>query len=114
MSGEGREQTPAREERIRSDLERALGQRVRSIRPMPEGHSGFTYWVELEDRRAVMRVPPPGARVAGPADIPRQARLMAALHRHGLPVPGVIAASEEPVVDGRPFYLVEAVEGDRI
>jgi len=114
VSGEGREQTPAREERIRSDLERALGQRVRSIRPMPEGHSGFTYWVELEDRRAVMRVPPPGARVAGPADIPRQARLMAALHRHGLPVPGVIAASEEPVVDGRPFYLVEAVEGDRI
>jgi len=114
VSGDGVGGVLAREERIRLDLERALGRRVHAVRAIPEGHSGFTYWVELEDRPAVMRVPPPGARVAGPADIPRQARLMASLHRHGLPVPEVIAMSEEPVVDGRPFYLVEAVAGDRI
>ena len=34
-----------------------------------------------------MRLPPPGARIAGPADIPRQARLMDALNRAGLHVP---------------------------
>jgi aminoglycoside phosphotransferase (APT) family kinase protein len=102
------------EERIRSDLERSLGRPVRSVRVIPEGHSGFTYWVDLEDRRAVLRLPPPGARIAGPADIPRQGRLMAALHRQGLPVPAVLAMSGEPVVDGRPFYLVEAVDGERI
>jgi aminoglycoside phosphotransferase (APT) family kinase protein len=103
-----------REERIRADLERFLGEPVRSVRVIPEGHSGFTYWVDLDGRRAVMRLPPPGARIAGPADIPRQGRLMDALHRHGLPVPEVLRVTDEPVVDGRPFYLLEAVDGERI
>jgi aminoglycoside phosphotransferase (APT) family kinase protein len=103
-----------REELIRSDLERSLGEPVRSVRVVPEGHSGFTYWVEMEGRRGVLRLPPPGARIAGPADIPRQGRLMAALHRRGLPVPAVLAMSDQPVVDGRPYYLLEAVEGERI
>ncbi len=102
------------EEQIRSDLERVLGEPVRSVGVIPEGHSGFTYWVELDGRRAVMRLPPPGARVAGPADIPRQGRLMDALNRRGLPVPAVLRMSDQPVVDGRPFYLLEAVEGERI
>lgn len=101
-------------EQIRSDLERFLGRPVRAVRPIPEGHSGFTYWVDLDDGRAVMRLPPPGARITGPADIPRQARLIGELHRHGLPVPAVLCTSDEPVVDGRPFYLLEAVDGTRI
>jgi aminoglycoside phosphotransferase (APT) family kinase protein len=101
-------------ERIRSDLEAALGRRVDRVAPVPTGHSGFTYWVDLEEGRAVLRLPPPGARIAGPADIPRQARLMAALNRLGLPVPAVLATSDQPLVDGRPFYLVEAVDGVRI
>ncbi len=102
------------EEQLRSDLERFLGEPVRSVRVVPEGHSGFTYWVQLDGRRAVMRLPPPGARIAGPADIPRQGRLMEALHRQGLPVPAVLTMSDQPVVGGRPFYLLEAVEGERI
>ena len=101
-------------ELIRADLEAALGRPVRSVAPIPSGHSGFTYWVDLDGKRAVMRLPPPGARIAGPADIPRQARLMDALNRAGLPVPALLAASDQPVVDGRPFYLLEAVEGVRI
>lgn len=103
-----------RTEQIRADLERVLGEPVRGVRIIPEGHSGFTYWVTLDGRVTVMRLPPPGARIAGPADIPRQGRLMAALHARGLPVPAVLAMSDEPVVDGRPFYLVEAVPGERI
>jgi aminoglycoside phosphotransferase (APT) family kinase protein len=105
---------PQLAERLRSDLERALAQPVRSVRPIPEGHSGFSYWVELDGRLAVMRLPPPGTRIAGPADIPRQGRLMANLNRLGLPVPAVLAMSAEPAVDGRPFYLLDAVEGERI
>jgi aminoglycoside phosphotransferase (APT) family kinase protein len=103
-----------RDELIRSDLERFLGEPVHALRVIPEGHSGFTYWVDLDGRRAVMRLPPPGARIAGPADIPRQGRLIDALHRHGLPVPAVLRMTDEPVVDGRPFYLLEAVDGRRI
>lgn len=101
-------------EHIRADLAIALGDRVTRVRPIPEGHSGFTYWVDLDGRQAVMRLPPPGARIAGAADIPRQGRLLTALHEGGLPVPGVVAMSDEPVVDGRPFYLIEAVPGHRI
>jgi len=102
------------EERIRNDLAGQIEEPVHSVRAIPEGHSGFTYWVELDGHRGVLRLPPPGARIAGPADIPRQARIMAALHAQGLPVPAVVATSQDPVVDGRPFVLMEAVAGDRV
>ena len=102
------------EERIRKDLAAQIKEPVRDLRPIPEGHSGFSYWVELEGRRGVLRLPPPGARIAGPADIPRQARIMAALYEHGLPVPAVVATSQDPVVDGRPFVLMEAIRGERV
>ncbi len=99
---------------IRADLAGAIGEPVLDVQPIPEGHSGFTYWVELSGRRAVLRLPPPGARIAGPADIPRQGRIMQALHARGLPVPEIIAMSTEPVVDGRPYVLMEALTGERI
>lgn len=101
-----------RTERIRRDLGEVLPG-VRSVAPMPEGHSGFSYRVALERGEGVLRLPPPGVRVAGPTDVARQGRLMAALAERGLPVPAVMAVSEEPVVDGRPFVLVEWVRGDR-
>jgi aminoglycoside phosphotransferase (APT) family kinase protein len=102
------------EERIRNDLAAQIKEPVLAVRAIPEGHSGFTYWVELDGHRGVLRLPPPGARISGPADIPRQAKIMAALHAQGLPVPAIVATSQEPVVDGRPFVLMEAVAGDRI
>jgi aminoglycoside phosphotransferase (APT) family kinase protein len=102
------------EERIRHDLTAQIREPVREVRAIPEGHSGFTYWVELEGRRGVLRLPPPGTRIAGPADIPRQARIMAALHEQGLPVPAIVATSQDPVIDGRPFVLMEAIHGDRV
>jgi aminoglycoside phosphotransferase (APT) family kinase protein len=102
------------EERIRKDLAEQIKQPVGAVRAIPEGHSGFTYWVELEGRRGVLRLPPPGARIAGPADIPRQARIMAALHAEDLPVPAVLATSADPVIDGRPYVLMEAVDGTRV
>jgi aminoglycoside phosphotransferase (APT) family kinase protein len=102
------------EERIRNDLAAQIKEPVRAVRAIPEGHSGFTYWVELDGHRGVLRLPPPGARIAGPADIPRQARIMAALHAQGLPVPAIVATSQDPVVDGRPYVLMEAVAGDRV
>ena len=91
--------------------------RVTAIDPIPEGHSGFTYFVTVEGATAsryVLRLPPPGARIAGPADVVRQGRIMSALHAAGLPAPAVPALSSEPAVDGRPFILMEAVDGARI
>jgi len=112
-------------DQIRSDLEAQLHEklgrpqlRVTSVESIPEGHSGFTYFVDVEDgegpSRYVLRLPPPGARIAGPADVVRQGRIMFALHEAGLPTPNIPLMNSEPVVDGRPFVLMEAVAGTRI
>ena len=105
-------------EKIRADLEAVLSKRVTAIEPIPEGHSGFTYFVDAEGAagptRYVLRLPPPGARIAGPADVVRQGRIMAALHEAGLPTPAVPLIVDQPVVDGRPFILMERVDGVRI
>jgi aminoglycoside phosphotransferase (APT) family kinase protein len=112
-------------EQIRADLEaqcrERLGRpnlRVIAVDSIPEGHSGFTYFVTLDvgdgPRRFVLRLPPPGARPAGPADVVRQGRIMAALHSAGLPIPAIPILTADPVVDGRPFVLMEAVNGERI
>ncbi|TMC14938.1 MAG: phosphotransferase family protein, partial [Chloroflexi bacterium] len=110
---------------IRADLESRLrrdwrepGLRVGRIEPIAEGHSGFTYWVDINraggERRYVLRLSPPGTRPAGAADVARQGRIMAALNAQGLPVPAIPAVSAEPVIDGRPFVLMETVEAERI
>ncbi|GAA2448159.1 phosphotransferase family protein [Actinomadura vinacea] len=98
-------------------LEKAWpGARDVTLRPVPESHSGFTYWVdaELDGRRteAVLRLPPPGARPVGPADVARQARLMDTLASTAVPVPRILAHSADPVIEGRPFVLMAKVEGD--
>lgn len=103
------------EEAIRTDLERELGRPVEAVSIIPEGHSGFTYWVQFGDgERAVLRLPPPGARITGPADIPRQGRIMRALSEAGLPAPRILGLSDEPVVGGRPYVLMEQIQGERI
>jgi aminoglycoside phosphotransferase (APT) family kinase protein len=100
---------------IADDLEKQLNQRVVSVEAIPAGHSGFTYFVETEaSKRYVLRLPPPGARIAATADVVRQGRIMSSLHAAGLPTPAIPYMSSEPVVDGRPFVLMEAVDGLRI
>jgi aminoglycoside phosphotransferase (APT) family kinase protein len=112
-----------RSESIRRDLELYLRRtdpvwRVRDVALLPQGHSGFTYKVTAADHRGgrwlVLRVPPPGTRPVGPADVARQGRIVAALKRLGFPVPAVVAQSGQPEVDGRPFVLFEMVPGLRI
>jgi aminoglycoside phosphotransferase (APT) family kinase protein len=102
------------EELIRADLEKVLGYPVHSVEPIPEGHSGFTYFASTERGEYVLRLPPPAARIAATADVMRQGRIMGALHEAGLPTPAVPVICDEPVVDGRPFILMEKVAGQRI
>ena len=87
---------------------------VASLEPFGDGHSGFTYSVMLADGRGpwVLRLSPPGAQIAGPADVGRQGRIMAALHAASRPAPHVISCRSEPVVDGRAFALTELVRGE--
>jgi len=98
-------------QQIRADVEAVLRRPVKSIEPIPEGHSGFTYFV---DGDFVLRLPPPGARIAGPADVVRQGRIMSALRSVGLPTPAIPLMSSDAAIDGRPFILMERVDGVRI
>lgn len=88
------------------------------LTPVAESHSGFLYWVEATvdgaATDAVLRLPPPGARPVGAADVARQTRIMTMLATTGVPVPPIIAHSAEPVLDGRPFLLMEKVDGDPV
>jgi aminoglycoside phosphotransferase (APT) family kinase protein len=99
---------------IQSDLQNAVGFRIDAVDAIPEGHSGFTYFVRSERGDYVLRLPPPGARIAGTADVMRQGRIMQALQEAGLPTPNVPVICDEPIVDGRPFILMEKVDGSRI
>src|ERR1700722_6197156 len=88
---------------------------VSSVERVETGRSGFLYGVTLNTpdaaQRCVLRLPPPGVRPIGPADVMRQGRIMSALHEVGFPVPQILAQSSDPVVLGRPFVLMERVAG---
>ncbi len=87
------------------------GIRAETVRPFGSGHSGFTYAVDTTDGTFVLRLSPPGVRVAGPADVGRQGRIMTALHAEGFAVPRILACSSEPALDGRSFALMELTTG---
>ncbi|ADB52417.1 phosphotransferase family protein [Conexibacter woesei] len=108
--------------RIVADLTDLLAERLSApvaidgLEPFGDGHSGFTYTVVVRrgggSERCVLRLSPPGVRIGGPADVGRQARIMAAVGAAGLPVPRILAADSAPCVDGRAFALMELVDGE--
>ena len=92
---------------------------VLAAEPIPGGHSGFTYRVRVAgaglDRRLVVRIPPPGARPRGPADVVRQGRIMAALNAAGVPAPAVpLIVEAEQTSAGRPFIAMDEVAGESV
>ena len=88
---------------------------VGDVEPFGDGHSGFTYLVEIESaksrERYVLRLSPPNTRIAGPTDIGRQGRIMAALGVAGIPVPRVLAMDSRASLGGRSFLLMDRAAG---
>lgn len=88
---------------------------ITGLAPFGDGHSGFTYLIELRAMRwtgeLVLRLSPPGARIAGPADVGRQGRIMAALHGLGLPAPRVLVADSAGAIGGRSCAAMVRVPG---
>jgi aminoglycoside phosphotransferase (APT) family kinase protein len=89
---------------------------VADLEVFGDGHSGFNYsvWLTAATGRAryVLRLSPPGARIAGPADVGRQAMIMHGLGQRSFPVPPVLSWSSDPAVDERSFGLMELVDGE--
>lgn len=93
----------------RAIQEFADGRAVSDVRPMP-GNAGFSYGFVADGEGFVLRVPPPGARHEGSADVLRQARLLGLLARTPVPVTPVRATGEDPV----PWFVVDRLSGATI
>jgi len=92
--------------------------RLGRLHPFGDGHSGHTFRAAVIDTASdsevgdvVVRLSPEGVRIAGPADVGRQGRIMAALGAHGAAVPRVIAADSTGLVAGRAAAIMSLVAG---
>jgi aminoglycoside phosphotransferase (APT) family kinase protein len=96
------------------------GAHAHSLETLP-GHAGFSYSFVLERNdggnpagKLVLRVAPPNVKISGPADIARQARIMASMAGTAVPVPPVYWYGDEPEFFGRPYFVVGFLEGVKL
>ncbi|MGC2496034.1 phosphotransferase family protein [Candidatus Binatus sp.] len=97
------------------------GARAHSLETLP-GHAGFSYSFILECSdpgakpagKYVVRIAPPGVKISGPADIVRQARVMASLADTAVAVPPIIWYGDEPEFFERPYFVGGFVEGFKL
>jgi aminoglycoside phosphotransferase (APT) family kinase protein len=76
------------------------------------GHSNITYtFTDAAGRRCVLRRPPLGKARSGAHDMGREHRALTALAPTAIPVPAPLALCEDESVNGRPFYVMDHVEG---
>src|SRR5262245_45812132 len=79
------------------------------------GHAGFSWGFSFVTREGemplVLRLPPPGVRLVGNADIPRQGRVVAALADTDVPAAPVRWMGDEEKWFGRPYLFVDLLPG---
>ena len=81
------------------------------VEQFPGGHSNLTYCLEFGGREFVMRRPPFGPVAPTAHDMPREYRLLAAIHPHFPLAPRPYLLCEDTEVIGAPFYLMERRQG---
>ncbi len=91
-----------------------LGQGEARIAPIGDGHSNHTFLVTRGSRRFVLRRPPRGELPPSAHDVLREARVLAAVGGQGVRVPEVLAVGDDPSLIGKPFYVMDAVDGEVI
>ncbi|HEY6394616.1 MAG TPA: phosphotransferase family protein, partial [Candidatus Binataceae bacterium] len=64
--------------------------------------------------KLVLRVAPEGVRIAGPADVVRQAKIMESLADTDVPVPPILWYGGEPEFFGRPYFVDVFVDGFKL
>lgn len=96
------------------------GARAHSLEPLP-GHAGFSYSFILDRSnggtpagKLVVRIAPPGVKISGPADIVRQAKIMASLADAPVAVPPVYWYGDEAEFFGRPYMVVGFLDGFKL
>ena len=92
--------------------EHALGSGpVRASRIGQGGGSNFSFLLERDDGRFVLRRPPRPPLPPSAHDMVREARLQLALAPHGIRLPVIRAVCEDEGVIGVPFYVMDYLEG---
>jgi aminoglycoside phosphotransferase (APT) family kinase protein len=101
-------------ERVRAFLdERGLGTGpIRARRIGEGGGSNFTFALERDDRRLVLRRPPRPPLPPSAHDMVREARLQLALREAGFTrLPDIVAVCDDESVIGVPFYVMDWLDG---
>jgi aminoglycoside phosphotransferase (APT) family kinase protein len=93
-------------------LGRLLGGDVTDLAPMLGGASRETWSFALDGRPLVLRRDPPGAVRGGAME--REAALLRAAAAAGVPVPEVLAASDDPSALASPWLVMERLYGETI
>ena len=84
---------------------------VRASRIGEGGGSNFSFLLERDDARFVLRRPPRPPLPPSAHDMVREARLQLALAPHGIRLPTIRAVCEDERVIGVPFYVMDLLEG---
>ena len=94
--------------------ERGIGSGPITARRIGEGGgSNFSYLLERDGARLVLRRPPRPPLPPSAHDMVREARLQLALAPHGIRLPKIRAVCEDESVLGVPFYVMDFIDGTR-
>lgn len=83
------------------------------IHQFSNGYSNLTYLIELPDISYVLRMPPLGATKRG-HDMSREFKVLSHLSKEFTKVPTAYTYCDDINILGRPFYIMEKIEGEII
>ena len=88
-----------------------LGSTVADVEPLAGGTQNIVVRLRVDDRRLVLRRPPPHPRPNSNRTMQREIAALRTLAGSGVPHPGFVAGCEDLDVLGVVFYLMQDVEG---
>lgn len=84
-----------------------------NISQFSNGYSNLTYLIESSDKSYVLRMPPKGATKRG-HDMSREFKVLSQLSKGFSKIPNAYVYSDNHDILGRPFYIMEKIEGEII
>lgn len=96
---------------LRKQLPATDGLPAMELEQFPGGHSNLTYLVRFGEQEFVLRRPPFGPVAPTAHDMPREYKLLTAVHPHFPPAPRPYLLCEDSSIIGAPFYLMERRRG---
>jgi aminoglycoside phosphotransferase (APT) family kinase protein len=96
---------------LRATLPDLIADRPIEFRQFPGGKANLTYLARAGDLELVLRRPPLGETAPGSHDMGREYRVLSVLHQSYPEAPRAYAFCDDPVVMGKPFFVMERRTG---